>query len=541
VRRSPRLEVRRARRAGTKDAKAGIPTREQQEPPFELRSIAARHDARISRLVGEWRERDAALARDADRVREELAALGERVTLLNVERQRLLADHERRAASEDERLARLQAQLEEFPTPLATDADLEPPIGPPLSPPSPSALGASALAPPPASGPPPASAPPPTPDGADTLIETGPATASVGVALDRLEVDPSLDGHPRARSDEPEAIELGPRGIGRLAYWSLISLIVAGEFPLNAFAFRLFGEGDLLTYVMTLTIAVALVMLAHFAGVLLARERTATERWLLAATLALPVTGIAVIAIVRDGYLRLESTIDGLGPWLGALAFGLVNVVIFCAAATLSYAHHDPRTRANHRAAQREAERERARAERRRTRRSRDLAERQRREREAAARRDAERRAAGERDAKRRSELERTQRAADAEAALERRAKEVRLQRERIAEAMRPLREARREREGTLAATSTALEDALATRVALEGRVEAIEAQRSAARRSAEAALREAIRIRESVLLAYCSANVRAREDRTSPPALRELPPLELPDAFAALADRSGG
>jgi len=59
----------------------------------------------------------------------------------------------------------------------------------------------------------------------------------------------------------------------------IIALIVIGEIPLNAFAFRLFHESDLLTYAMTVTVAVGLVVGAHFLGLLASRPERTTMRY----------------------------------------------------------------------------------------------------------------------------------------------------------------------------------------------------------------------------------------------------------------------
>src|SRR2546426_92732 len=60
-----------------------------------------------------------------------------------------------------------------------------------------------------------------------------------------------------------------------LGYLMFMLAILIGEFPLNAIAFRLFGEAEVLTYVMTLVLAVSLVGSAHGLGIFLSLVKRA--------------------------------------------------------------------------------------------------------------------------------------------------------------------------------------------------------------------------------------------------------------------------
>lgn len=501
------LELLRARRSGRRDGRAGVPLPDQGTLPFALRDLVARGDGRVHRIVAAWRERARELDTRVGRAREERAAAAERLDDLADRRNRALAEHQRRSVEEDERLARLQDRLERFPT----EQDLE--------------------------------APDPSPDGDRPTVSTplrlepahvgatssGPAPVplhpAVGPAPRALEGQ--VDDPPVAAPEPPT--DPGHRGIGRAVYWPLIALIVAGEIPLNSFAFRLFGESDLLTYVMTATVAVALVAMAHFVGSLLSRERSATEGALLLAFVLIPLAAIAVIAAIRDAYLDRVDGGTGIAPLLGTLGFGLINVMIFGAAAALSFAHHDPRTLANRRARTRYADRERARAER------------ARRRREEARRRELEegrRRAVAEQEERER----RAREALDAErrADLEHRARRVRAYREQVVEAMRPIREARAAREEALAELERRTQQAAADRAALEQRLGALEAERITLRARARARALAAKARRDAAVFAYCSANVRARADRTPPMCFADLPELRLPEELAPAGGSRG-
>jgi len=497
-------ELRDARRKGRRDVRAGVPTAGDEAIPFDLREILARADERVQQIVQRWTREEAARAVDVTDLEQRAADAAGRLAEAEVRRDAMREDHLRRSAEEDARLARLQAQLEELPTGDAPEVGFDEPE-PQLalvpigggSPPSAAPLLAVARGPEPPSA---------------ELGETWTVSAS------------SVEG-------------ASWRGIGPVVYWAVIGLIIAGEFPLNAVAFRLFGESDLFTYVMTASLAVALVAIAHFLGSLVAREtHSVVERVLIVVFSLIPVAGIAVISLIRYDYLTELGEDSAIGPVLGTLAFALINLLVFAAAAGWSYLRHDPRTVVNRRAALREVERERDRAERRRADRERARRSREHEEQEEARRREEElRRHAAE------SERERRRRDLELEAernrvGLEARKQEALLQREQIVESMRPIREASVERVRALGELDRAVEDARTALAELQQQLRAIDLERRAAWGATEARLREVRAHRDRLVFGYCSANVRARKDRATPRGLEHVPPLEWPAAFERVA-----
>jgi hypothetical protein len=434
----------------------------QDALPFDLLEILARERERLEAALGRWTVRDRELEAGLGDLELGAASATFRLTEAEAQRDAALAEHERRAAEEDERLARLQAGLEEAPAAEVQAFELDEPE-------------------------------PPTPVPRVTPISGGGASRRAPVAL-----------APAPSPEDPPTPEVSWRGIGPFAYWPLIALIVIGEIPLNAFAFRLFHEPDLLTYVMTVTVAVGLVAFAHALGLLLSRpERTRVERVLVGVFVALPVAAIAVISLVRYGYLLDVGGDSGIGPVLGMLAFGLINLLVFGAATGLSYLHHDPRTLVNQRAAVRAGERERARAERR----------------------------AAEQERERRSRELRARTARHA-ASIEARRRESSGRREQVAEAMRVIREAARERVERLNELHARVDAARAALGQAQHAVEALATERRALREATDAELRAIRAHRDRLVYAYCSANVRAREGHEVPECLQAVPPLELPAEF---------
>ncbi|MGZ4132103.1 MAG: hypothetical protein ACXVWF_03570 [Actinomycetota bacterium] len=136
--------------------------------------------------------------------------------------------------------------------------------------------------------------------------------------------------------------------IGARVYAVAIVAILVAEFPLNAIAFRLFGEAEVLTWVMTASLAVTLVLCAHGLGTFLRIEhpRMAERRWV-AVLVVLPVLALVAIAVIRARYLSMEAALTGLdvlGPVVGSLAFLVINLLVYTGATMLSYLAHAPRT-----------------------------------------------------------------------------------------------------------------------------------------------------------------------------------------------------
>ena len=145
------------------------------------------------------------------------------------------------------------------------------------------------------------------------------------------------------------ATERGPR-IGKRIYAVAIFAILIAEFPLNAIAFRLFGEAEVLTWVMTASLAVTLVLCAHGLGTFLRQPHPsmAERRWVMV-LITLPVLAIVAIALIRARYLAVAAELTGLdtlGPVVGSAAFLIINLLVYTGATMLSYLAHAPKDRA---------------------------------------------------------------------------------------------------------------------------------------------------------------------------------------------------
>ena len=154
---------------------------------------------------------------------------------------------------------------------------------------------------------------------------------------------PATSG-PRARRSRPD------RGsAGRLR--GADHAILVAEFPLNAIAFRLFGESEVLTWVMTAGLAATLILCAHGLGAFLRvpHPTMAERRWIIV-LLVLPALAIVGIAVIRERYLSVAAEaggFDALGPVVGSVLFLVINLLIYAGATMLSYLAHAPGSRAD--------------------------------------------------------------------------------------------------------------------------------------------------------------------------------------------------
>jgi hypothetical protein len=130
-------------------------------------------------------------------------------------------------------------------------------------------------------------------------------------------------------------------------YILAITVVFAGEFPLNAVAFNLFGDDRWLTYAMTAGLAAVLVFCAHSLGIL-TRLKKISDRDLVVTVLVafIPVAAIVSIGVVRERYLEAQGAagvgLAVLGSMTGIVIFITMNLVIYVGAFSLSYLHHDP-------------------------------------------------------------------------------------------------------------------------------------------------------------------------------------------------------
>jgi predicted metal-dependent hydrolase len=127
---------------------------------------------------------------------------------------------------------------------------------------------------------------------------------------------------------------------GWMLFW--LMFIGAAEFPLNALAFQIFGEGRLLTYIIAAAMCIGIPYSAHFVGSKMKQEiRKPTDRVLLGIVPVGVLLGIGVIAYLRAKFFEALETQHLLGieisPAMASILFVIVNIFLFLFAFLVSY------------------------------------------------------------------------------------------------------------------------------------------------------------------------------------------------------------
>jgi len=126
-----------------------------------------------------------------------------------------------------------------------------------------------------------------------------------------------------------------------LVYWLVLVVIGICELPLNAVAFRIMGESEIFTYIVTGTLAVGIPLAAHFTGVFLkeANEDKSKLYWAIVCIVSVMMV-VVVVAIIRQQYIARFTEEQGIAKlaWL----FVFINFFIFAVASIYSYWMHNP-------------------------------------------------------------------------------------------------------------------------------------------------------------------------------------------------------
>jgi hypothetical protein len=123
--------------------------------------------------------------------------------------------------------------------------------------------------------------------------------------------------------------------------------IFAGEIPLNALVFQIFGENQVMTWIMATIIGLSVPISAHFIGIKF-REHPDKINYanLLKGVVALAVITAALysLSVMRQTYLGENKEALGLTDDLVASSFMFfwLNIAVLGAAVMIAYMSHDP-------------------------------------------------------------------------------------------------------------------------------------------------------------------------------------------------------
>ncbi len=126
---------------------------------------------------------------------------------------------------------------------------------------------------------------------------------------------------------------------------SLVVILLAfGEFPLNVVVFRMFGEPELMTYVMSMTLSLTLPLIGVFLGIqirTLIRPKIATAIMIFLAP-ATVLGALTALSFIRNMYVELHAK-HSLGDGSGNMVYAMfaINLLIFLGAFMVSFFSHD--------------------------------------------------------------------------------------------------------------------------------------------------------------------------------------------------------
>lgn len=500
-------EERKATRAGRRDGKRGIPGKtEAHAMPFGLLAIKERGDQALWKLAQAWALEDQILKAQFLTCKRTLIDYESRLHTLKDEYGRRQLERAQQGATDAPELETLER--------LWRSQDLERGVAP-----------------------------------ADQLTaysstaqtgSQGPAEPMAGrndSSSGTEQVDDASRQRSKHRVDEASRNNVAPvsrkMGIGSLPYWTILALVVVGEIPLNAFAFKLFDEPDLFSYIMTASVALILIACAHSLGIFLSREgSTGAERVLTWILVIVPVLGIGAIATVRNAYLETKSAND-LSTLQVPLTFGLLNILIYAGAVVLSYLKHDQQTEYNLKRTRRRLEREQEREARMHRKRQNEELKRLRKVDEAARETKRAEHEQARQQRQRQREEEEAQLARKEQTRRQQEEEVRRNEQEKRRRAEEPLRKRAEQRSRFSREEERAL-DSLAGQIADTGLE--LESSRTARQKRWEATCAGAMHRKNyftRLMLLYCSGNVAARENHVAPPVLHTLPEIEVPPVFA--------
>ncbi len=129
-----------------------------------------------------------------------------------------------------------------------------------------------------------------------------------------------------------------------IVHWTIIIMLGIGEFPLNVVVFRMFGEPELMTYVMSLTLSITLPLIGVFLGLqirTLVKPKVASII-MIALAPATVLGALTALSFIRNMYvtLRVEHKLtSGAGDMMYAML--AINLLIFMGAYMVSFFAHD--------------------------------------------------------------------------------------------------------------------------------------------------------------------------------------------------------
>jgi prefoldin subunit 5 len=142
-------------------------------------------------------------------------------------------------------------------------------------------------------------------------------------------------------------------GVSHKMHLFIIVFLGLGEFPLNAIVFQMFGEPELMTYIMSSTLALTIPLLALFSGIVIRHNmRRIFGNLIVGLLMPVSIGGVLVaVTYVREMYLITGGHVaHGVANNSTALGYSIfaLNLLVFSAALVISYFAHDPDEQLDH-------------------------------------------------------------------------------------------------------------------------------------------------------------------------------------------------
>ena len=132
--------------------------------------------------------------------------------------------------------------------------------------------------------------------------------------------------------------------VSHVTHRIVIILLAIGEFPLNVVVFRMFGEPELMTYVMSMTLSLTLPIIGVFLGLqvrTLVPPKIASGITIVLAPLTV-LGALTALSFIRNMYVTLHAA-HKLGGAADNMVYAMfaINLLIFVGAYIVSFFAHD--------------------------------------------------------------------------------------------------------------------------------------------------------------------------------------------------------
>jgi hypothetical protein len=150
----------------------------------------------------------------------------------------------------------------------------------------------------------------------------------------------------RARDEHIKHFDMPP-----FSYWAVLFFVSLAEFYLNSVVFRLFGDKEWVTFLVSLGIGIIFPLCAHLLGGMLAHGilkdgRFSTRTVKIILLILIPLASVAAIAVLREKFFEASGVQDVLKIQMEystvTAVFFILNLLIYFGMTAAAFVSHDP-------------------------------------------------------------------------------------------------------------------------------------------------------------------------------------------------------